>query len=127
MVQYYRRDSARYALRPDGRVRQDAVAVVDGERFAEGREAEVFLRADGTVLKLLRDSAPAMRVEREATVLAALAEAGVAAPVLVDVVAIDGRPGLVMNRIAGDDLVTRLGRETQRVVTLSPMSPVRSC
>jgi aminoglycoside phosphotransferase (APT) family kinase protein len=83
-----------------------------GERIplAQGREAEVFLEPNGTVLKLMRDPSHQWRVDREAAALAALAVDGIAAPEVLGVIAVDGRPGLVMSRLDGDDLLTRLGR-----------------
>lgn len=82
-----------------------------GKLLAEGREAEVFLRADGAVLKLHRAAGiGAERVRREAAALGILGAAGIRAPQVVDEVVVDGRPGLVLERIEGDDLLTRLGR-----------------
>lgn len=79
--------------------------------LAQGREAEVFLQSDGTVLKLWRDPASEWRLECEAAALTALAEAGVPAPLFVTRMVVDGRPGLVMRRLDGPDLLTRLGRQ----------------
>jgi aminoglycoside phosphotransferase (APT) family kinase protein len=78
--------------------------------LAAGREAEVFLRPDGAVLKLMRSPEYEDRAEREAAALETLA-GGHLAPRLVDVVWIDGRPGLVLERIAGTDLLTLLMRQ----------------
>jgi aminoglycoside phosphotransferase (APT) family kinase protein len=84
---------------------------VDGlERLAEGREAEVFLRPDGLVLKLWRDASWASRTEREAAALGVLARAGLHAPRVHDVVTVDGRPGLVVDRIPGENLLDQVGR-----------------
>ena len=77
-------------------------------RIGEGVQAEVFLRPDGTVLKLWRrpDGRPA--VEREAAALRALRGPHGIAPALVDVVEVAGRPGLVMERVEGDGLAGAL-------------------
>jgi aminoglycoside phosphotransferase (APT) family kinase protein len=80
-------------------------------KIAEGREAEVFVREDGRVLKLFREAAFAGRAERELAALGALAAAGVAAPTAHEIVAVDGRPGLVMDRIEGVDLLSRLSAQ----------------
>jgi len=89
-----------------------------GERvlLAEGREAEVFLQADGTVLKLLRQPGDGGRVEREAAALRALAAAGIAAPAVVGTVEVDGRPGLVTTRVEGTNLLDLLGRRPLSVL-----------
>lgn len=73
-------------------------------RIGEGVQAEVFLQEDGSVLKLWRGSADHSAVEREASVLRALANHPGIAPALRAVIELDGRPGLVMERIEGDGL-----------------------
>jgi aminoglycoside phosphotransferase (APT) family kinase protein len=92
--------------------------------LAEGREAEVFLRPDGTVLKLLRDPAWASRAEREAAALRTLRDHGHAAPAVVDVVTVDGRPGLVLERIEGDNLLALLGHRPQSVLAVARATAV---
>lgn len=83
---------------------------MDGlERLAEGREAEVFVRSDGLVVKLMREPSHAPRVEREAAALRAIAGAGLDAPQVHELVTIDGRPGLVVDRLPGVSLLDRLG------------------
>jgi len=54
--------------------------VIERELLAQGREAEVFLQADGTVLKLLRDPAHAWRVEAAAAALRSLGADGYPCP-----------------------------------------------
>jgi uncharacterized protein (TIGR02172 family) len=78
--------------------------------LARGLEAEVFLRSDGSVLKLMYDPANTERVGHEATALRTLSSHGYPAPELLDVVTVDGRPGLVLQRVPGSDLLTQLGR-----------------
>lgn len=84
--------------------------VGDRVQLAQGREAEVFLEPDGSVLKLLRDPAWADRVHREASALDALRRHGHLAPRAIRTVTVDGRPGLVMERVEGGDLLSGLGR-----------------
>lgn len=69
----------------------------------------MFLREDGRVLKLFRDPAHGDRAEREAAALTVLAAAGVDAPAAPERVDVDGRPGLVMDRVDGADLLARVG------------------
>lgn len=75
--------------------------------LAEGREAEVFLRSDGHVLKLWRLADDGPKAEREQVVCQLLSPL---APTTHALVQIDGRPGLVMDRIDGDSLLTQLQR-----------------
>ena len=79
--------------------------------LAQGREAEVYLQSDGTVLKLWREPAYAWRLDREVAALNALASSAVHAPPVLGTVVVDGRPGLVTGRIEGMDLLARLGRQ----------------
>lgn len=80
------------------------------ERLAEGREAEVFLRPDGLVLKLMRDASHGLRVDREAAALRVLASAGLPAPRVHETVTVEGRRGLVLDRLPGVSLLDRLGQ-----------------
>jgi aminoglycoside phosphotransferase (APT) family kinase protein len=103
-----------------------------GPLVATGREAEVYAWADEgvsvdplgdpdggaataggpgpTVVKLLRDPDHGVRVEREAAALRALADVGYPAPRAIRTVTIDGRPGLVLERIDATDQLELLGR-----------------
>ena len=85
--------------------------------LAEGMEAEVFAWADGSVLKLMRDPAHGYRVDREALALRTLREHGHAAPAVLDTVTVDGRPGLVMERVDGGSLLSLLEGNPLAVMT----------
>jgi aminoglycoside phosphotransferase (APT) family kinase protein len=78
--------------------------------LAAGREAEVFVRPDGLLVKLMRSPDFATRADREAAALRALAGMGHLAPRLEAAVNLDGRPGLVIERVEGVDLLTLLTR-----------------
>ena len=69
--------------------------------FAEGRTADVFLRPDGSVLKLMRDPDAMPLIEHEAAALETVRQAGHLAPAVIEIVRIDGRPGLAMERVEG--------------------------
>jgi len=75
-----------------------------------GREAEVFAWGDGRVLRLARDPAGAQRMDEEAAALTAAARAGAPVPRPYERVSVDARPGLVMERVDGDDLLVRVQR-----------------
>lgn len=85
--------------------------------LAEGREAEVFVQPDGSILKLMREPSYAPRVQREAAALRVLRSNGHDAPVVLDIVTVDGRPGLVIERVPGDNLLALLGRRPLSVLT----------
>ena len=82
----------------------------DMQKLAEGREAEIFAFGDGTVLRLLRGDGGTARLEREAAAMRAAASRGVPVPAPGDVVTVDGRAGMVMERVDGPDLLSLLGR-----------------
>jgi aminoglycoside phosphotransferase (APT) family kinase protein len=72
-----------------------------GKLIGEGKVAEVFEYGDGRVLKLYRAGEPQSQAAREAEVLTAIAGAGVRGPRAYAVEEIDGRWGVVMDRIEG--------------------------
>ena len=79
-------------------------------KVAEGREAEMFAWGDGAILRLLRDSDAQLRNEWQAAAMEAARASGVRVPAVLEVTAVLGRPGLVMERIEGVDLLTLIGR-----------------
>lgn len=92
----------------------------DLPKLAEGREAELFLLPDGRVLRLMRPELgygeEAIRMEELA--LAAAGRAGAPVPAVYERVERDGRPGLVIERLDGDDLLTTVGRRPWLVTSV---------
>ena len=80
--------------------------------LAEGREAQVFLRPDGRVLKLWRLPDDGPKAEREHAVCRLLSPL---TPTVHTLVEVDGLPGLVMDRIEGDSLFSQLQRRPYQV------------
>ncbi len=78
--------------------------------LGEGREAEIFEWDENTVLRLLRSPGDMARVQREAAALRAAADAGVDVPGVYESTTLDRRPGLIMDRVDGPDLITCMGR-----------------
>lgn len=87
-----------------------------GPRLGTGREAEVYAWGADAVVKLYRPGYHGHRAE--AAALAALAGHDVA-PGLIDAVDHDGRPGLVLERISGNDMRDLLQRRPWRVLALA--------
>ena len=79
--------------------------------IGQGREAEVFEYRDGRVLKLLRAPGPSTGLAFEIAALDAARSAGVPVPQVYEQVVIDGRTGLVMERLEGTDLLTIIGQK----------------
>jgi aminoglycoside phosphotransferase (APT) family kinase protein len=92
------------------------VATLDDlERLGEGREAETFAWGNGQILRLMRDPANAARLEREQLALAAAMHAGIPVPTVFGRCEFAGRPGLIMERVDGPDLLTLIGRQPWRL------------
>jgi tRNA A-37 threonylcarbamoyl transferase component Bud32 len=85
-------------------------------RIAEGREAELFAWEDGTVLRLLRNAEGQARNELQRTAIRAAAASGVRVPAVHGTVTVMDRPGLVMERLDGPDLLTVIGRQPWKVL-----------
>lgn len=80
------------------------------ERLGGGREAEIFAFGEGRVLRLARNPARAAAVEREVAAMRAARQAGAPVPAVYERLEVDGRPGVVIERLEGDDLLARLGK-----------------
>ena len=80
-------------------------------KIAEGREAEIFEWEGCKVLRLMRAGRGQESVDMQARALNAAHNAGIVVPVPGDTTIVDGRHGLVMERIDGLDLLTLLGRK----------------
>jgi aminoglycoside phosphotransferase (APT) family kinase protein len=85
------------------------------ELIANGRTAEVFAWGDGAVLKLFRPGMPEGIAGFEARVAAVVEAAGLPAPRLLDQVTVDGRAGLVYERLTGRSMLDEIGRRPTSV------------
>ena len=80
------------------------------KRVGQGREAEIFEWEASHVVRLMRDPGASERIERERAALGAAWAGGAPVPEVGDLLTLDGRPGLVMERIDGGDLIERVAR-----------------
>jgi len=85
-------------------------------KIAEGREAEMFAWEEGTILRLLRDPQAQSRAQWEAAAMKAASDRGVRVPAVHSLTTVLGRPGLVMERVEGPDLLTLVGRRPWMVL-----------
>ncbi len=76
--------------------------------IAVGRTAEIYAWEDGRILKLLRPGFPPGLIQQEEAVTTAIYQAGIAAPKIYAVVEVNGRPGIVYERIDGPSLIESL-------------------
>jgi aminoglycoside phosphotransferase (APT) family kinase protein len=78
--------------------------------FASGRTAEVFDWQDGKILKLYRAEFPTDWVEYEYKIARAVCAVGADAPLVYDLIEVNGRRGIVYQRIQGSAMVDLLPR-----------------
>jgi uncharacterized protein (TIGR02172 family) len=69
--------------------------------IAQGRTAEIFLWGDNEVLKLYRDWCPSDWIDYEQKIAHAVHEAGIPTPAPGEIVDVNGRRGLVYERLEG--------------------------
>ncbi len=91
-------------------------------KIAEGREAEMFAWDEGTILRLHRDPEAQVRAQWEAAAMKAAGDRGVRVPAVHGLTTVMGRPGLIMERIDGPDLLTLVGRRPWMMFWVGRMS-----
>jgi aminoglycoside phosphotransferase (APT) family kinase protein len=91
--------------------RMTATTARELKRIAEGREAEIFAWEPGVVLKLFRDSPHATRQrDTELAAMSAVSGSG-PLPAALGTIELDGRPGLLIERVDGVDMLTKIGKQ----------------
>src|SRR4051812_37119925 len=83
--------------------------------IGEGREAEVFALDAERVLRLARDTYFEAALEAEHDALLAAAAAGAPVPRVFERVSVEGRPGLVLERLGERNLLLEIGSQPWRV------------
>lgn len=87
----------------------------------KGNTAEVVRWTRTTVVKLLRPGIPAEWAAHEAAIVAAVHAAGLPAPAVDGVVEVDGRPGIVLERIDGVPMWDRMKAVPDELPELTEM------
>ena len=87
-----------------------ALSASDLEKIGEGRQAELFVWPGG-VVKLFHDPAGLASARLEAIDMHLLQVTGVPMPRFLGTVTIEGRPGIIMERLIGRDQLSLLGRK----------------
>jgi thiamine kinase len=80
-----------------------------------GRTAERYAWTEGTILKLFVAGFPASLIDREIAGTSTASAAGIPTPRLEEVVTVEGRRGLVLQRLQGHTMLTALAHEPTRV------------
>lgn len=92
------------------------------KKIAEGREAEIFEYGEGRVLRLYRGDRPLEHAQAQAAILQAAADVGVRVPAVHGVETVDGRHGIILERVDGDDLFEIFARKPWRIFSLSGLT-----
>ncbi|WP_409340937.1 phosphotransferase family protein [Paenibacillus sp. MBLB4367] len=79
-----------------------------GNKIGEGNTAEVYARDEGTVTKLFRSFMPKAYAEHEWSVSRAVAAGGLPVPKVYGMVEVDGRFGVVYERVGAPSMMERL-------------------
>jgi tRNA A-37 threonylcarbamoyl transferase component Bud32 len=90
-------------------------------KLGEGREAELFDLGEGHVLRLYRSDKAEGEVRYQANLLQQIGNLGVRVPRVFEVVSTTGRPGIVMERLDGPDLLTDVARRPWRVLHIGAL------
>jgi len=88
---------------------------ISGKPIAEGRTAEIYAWEEGTILKLLRPGFPPGLIQQEEAITTAIYQAGIAAPKIHGLVEVNGRPGIIYERIDGPSLIEFMERHPFRL------------
>ncbi|HEV8575073.1 MAG TPA: aminoglycoside phosphotransferase family protein [Dehalococcoidia bacterium] len=92
------------------------------KKIAEGREAEMFAWEGGKILRLMRNPDGEYSNQLQAVALESARGSGVRVPAVHGQMTVNGRPGLVMERIDGTDYLTLIGKQPWRVYSIGSLS-----
>lgn len=90
-----------------------------GPLIAEGATAEIYAWGADAILKLYRRGFPAAEAEREARQIEAVRAAGIKTPAVLQQVELDGRAGLVLQRVRGRMMMDAMVGEPERAAHLA--------
>lgn len=85
------------------------------EKIGQGRTAEIFLWGEGTVVKLFHSSLHPAVVDSEIRVNAQLRNVALPMPRMLDVVEVEGRRGIIYERVEGETMLQQMMRRPWQV------------
>jgi Ser/Thr protein kinase RdoA (MazF antagonist) len=97
---------------------QSMATVSELTKLGEGRQAELFIWS-GDVVKLFRDARNLEPARLEAADMHVLQASEVPMPHFLGTVTIEGRPGIIMERLIGVDQLSLLGRKPWMIWTIA--------
>jgi uncharacterized protein (TIGR02172 family) len=89
-----------------------------GELLGKGMTADVYKWGQDKVIKLFKEGYREEWIKREAAIGRKIHEAGVPSPAVFDMVEIDGRRGIILQRIFGKSMLALLVKEPWRFLSL---------
>jgi len=96
-------------------LKDEITALKPTELVGRGFTADIYAWGPGRVLKLFHEPGAPERAEREFRVTRAVHAAGLPAPAVHDLVTIDGRQGIVFERVEGVSMLTHFQRTPWRM------------
>jgi Ser/Thr protein kinase RdoA (MazF antagonist) len=87
--------------------------------IAHGRTADVYDWDDGHVLKLFHNWFELDNIEYELKIARAVRASGVKAPAVEELIQLDGRKGLIYERVTGESMLTMFQRKPWNVIAYS--------
>ena len=95
------------------------MTIEKGPMIAQGRTAEIFAWKDDQILKLYLEGFPSADVEREAKTSMAVHKAGLPAPAIEGIVEVEGRLGIVFERVKGSSMGNVLEKKPWKLFRLA--------
>jgi uncharacterized protein (TIGR02172 family) len=90
-----------------------------GALIGEGRTAQVYAWGDGHILKLYQEWMPAASIEWEFTTTRRVHDSGLPVPAADEILHVDGRMGIVFERIHGVSMLADLVANPGKIIPLS--------
>ncbi len=87
-----------------------------GQLLGQGRTAEIFAWENDQVLKLMRNPGASGSADQEARVAQIIDAAGLSAPAFAGQIVVDGRPGLLYERVNGPTLLQVVAQRPWRLL-----------
>jgi aminoglycoside phosphotransferase (APT) family kinase protein len=110
----WRPSSVSFACRPAAQhldMSEDPTVHAELTKIAEGREAEIYAWEPGTVLRLFRNAPAAASIEHERVAMEAVRAIVPLVPAVLGVTEVLGRPGIIMERVDGPDLLSVIAKK----------------
>ncbi len=87
-----------------------------GSLIGRGRLAEVYALSDNQAIKLFHEGRSSDLIEQEARISRLVHEAGLLTPSVGDIVKVNGRMGIVYERLTGTSMLTQLSTKPWKII-----------